>query len=400
MEVDRTTAERADRPLRDHARLRPRAASRHGRRARSPAASPTRSARRCYEEHAYGPDGSFLSGTLADYLVPDRDGGAGPDHPAPRDAVAVHAARRQGRRRGQLHVHAGLHRQRGGRRARACRCRPCRCCRRAWPSILHGPEPAPPQGRPAGAGRRSPASGSCSARGAPTVDGAAGTRCGQCCSIPTCWRRIVPGAHGVEKLSDTQFRAEVTLGIGPVKGRYRAEIALSDLDPPRAVTLSGSADGALGLRRAAPGGVHAGSRRRGRTVVAYATRRRSAARSPPSAGGCWTARRASSSASSSRRWRRRRAASGAARRCSPGCCALLRRRPHEAGAVRLRARREHARRRWRRCARRGGEARVLAGGQIAAADAEHAARAARPCSSTSCAWRRLATCRGWRRDAC
>jgi 2-furoyl-CoA dehydrogenase large subunit len=32
-----------------------------------------------------------------------------------------------------------------------------------------------------------------------------------------------------------------------VKGRYRAEVKLSDLDPPRAVTLAGSAEGGLGF---------------------------------------------------------------------------------------------------------------------------------------------------------
>jgi 2-furoyl-CoA dehydrogenase large subunit len=32
-----------------------------------------------------------------------------------------------------------------------------------------------------------------------------------------------------------------------VKGRYRADVRLSDLDPPHAVTLGGSADGALGF---------------------------------------------------------------------------------------------------------------------------------------------------------
>ena len=39
----------------------------------------------------------------------------------------------------------------------------------------------------------------------------------------------------------------MTLGIGPVKGRYRADVKLSDLDPPHAVTLGGSAEGALGF---------------------------------------------------------------------------------------------------------------------------------------------------------
>jgi 2-furoyl-CoA dehydrogenase large subunit len=58
---------------------------------------------------------------------------------------------------------------------------------------------------------------------------------------------IIPGAHAVEKISEREFRADVTIGVGPVKGRYRAEVKLSDLDPPRAVSLSGSAIGALGF---------------------------------------------------------------------------------------------------------------------------------------------------------
>ena len=63
---------------------------------------------------------------------------------------------------------------------------------------------------------------------------------------PATLKSIIPGCHSVEKLSDTHFRADVTLGVGPVSGRYRADIKLSDLDPPRAVTLTGVATGALG----------------------------------------------------------------------------------------------------------------------------------------------------------
>jgi 2-furoyl-CoA dehydrogenase large subunit len=64
---------------------------------------------------------------------------------------------------------------------------------------------------------------------------------------PNTLQAVIPGCHRVEKVSDTQFRAEVTVGIGPVKGRYRAEIRLSDLDPPHAVTLGSSAEGSLGF---------------------------------------------------------------------------------------------------------------------------------------------------------
>jgi 2-furoyl-CoA dehydrogenase large subunit len=58
---------------------------------------------------------------------------------------------------------------------------------------------------------------------------------------------VIPGCHSVQKISDTHFRADVTIGIGPVKGRYRADVKLRDLDPPHAVTLGGSAEGALGF---------------------------------------------------------------------------------------------------------------------------------------------------------
>ena len=64
---------------------------------------------------------------------------------------------------------------------------------------------------------------------------------------PDTLKAVIPGCHHVERIDDARFRADVTIGIGPVKGRYRAEVTLSDLDPPRAVTLGGRAEGALGF---------------------------------------------------------------------------------------------------------------------------------------------------------
>ena len=107
----------ADRQIRHHARLRHRAASRHGggpdhrrlrARARRRALRGVRllGRRRVPVRHV-----RRLSGA-------DHHRSAGAGHPACRDALAVHAARRQGRRRRQLHEHAGLHRQCGRRRAR------------------------------------------------------------------------------------------------------------------------------------------------------------------------------------------------------------------------------------------------------------------------------------------
>jgi 2-furoyl-CoA dehydrogenase large subunit len=57
---------------------------------------------------------------------------------------------------------------------------------------------------------------------------------------------ILPGCHNVEQVAPTHFRADVSLGVGPVIGRYRAEVRLSDLVAPTSATLAGKASGALG----------------------------------------------------------------------------------------------------------------------------------------------------------
>src|SRR5262249_40524311 len=57
---------------------------------------------------------------------------------------------------------------------------------------------------------------------------------------------IIPGCHKVEQVSPPHFRADVTLGVGPAVGRYRADVRLTDLVSPTSATLAGKASGALG----------------------------------------------------------------------------------------------------------------------------------------------------------
>ena len=71
-----------------------------------------------YEEFVTNEEGAFLTGTFADYLVPTVSEIPPVEMLHIEIAVAVHAARRQGPGRGQLHERAGLHRQRHRRRAR------------------------------------------------------------------------------------------------------------------------------------------------------------------------------------------------------------------------------------------------------------------------------------------
>jgi 2-furoyl-CoA dehydrogenase large subunit len=63
---------------------------------------------------------------------------------------------------------------------------------------------------------------------------------------PAVLKKIVPGCHELTATAENHYRADVTLGVGVVKARLRAEVALSELDPPHSLRLSGAGSGALG----------------------------------------------------------------------------------------------------------------------------------------------------------
>jgi carbon monoxide dehydrogenase subunit G len=67
-------------------------------------------------------------------------------------------------------------------------------------------------------------------------------------------RQCIPGCDMIEKTSDTQMNAKVTLRIGPVKASFTGSITLSDLDPPNGYTISGEGSG--GMAGFAKGGAH------------------------------------------------------------------------------------------------------------------------------------------------
>ena len=58
-------------------------------------------------------------------------------------------------------------------------------------------------------------------------------------------RQCIPGCESIEKLSDTQMTAKVTLKIGPVKASFTGTVTLSDLDPPNGYTISGEGSGGI-----------------------------------------------------------------------------------------------------------------------------------------------------------
>jgi hypothetical protein len=65
-------------------------------------------------------------------------------------------------------------------------------------------------------------------------------------------KQCIPGCESIERLSDTELQAKVTLKIGPVKASFNGKVFLSDLDPPNGYTISG--EGAGGVAGHAKGG--------------------------------------------------------------------------------------------------------------------------------------------------
>lgn len=59
-------------------------------------------------------------------------------------------------------------------------------------------------------------------------------------------KTVIPGCHTVSVVEPFKYRAEVTLGVGPIKGRFVADVQLSDLQEYRFARLSGGMSGPLG----------------------------------------------------------------------------------------------------------------------------------------------------------
>ncbi|MCF8477582.1 MAG: molybdopterin-dependent oxidoreductase, partial [Pseudolabrys sp.] len=195
-----------------------------------------------YEEYAYGPDGSFLTGTFADYLVPTTMEIPTPvilhfESPSPFTPLGAKGVG-EGNCMSTPVCLANAAADALGVSEINLPLTPAKLA-----AHIHPAERAPTvaQRKPvkAGKGRALQGSGTAQATAAPAD-------VWRMLLDPKTLEAIIPGCHSVEKLSDTHFRADVTLGVGPVTGRYRADIKLSDLDAPKAVTLAGTVTGALG----------------------------------------------------------------------------------------------------------------------------------------------------------
>ena len=198
-----------------------------------------------YEEYAYAEDGSFLTGTFADYLLPTTAEVPNPiilhmETPSPFTPLGAKGVG-EGNCMSTPVCIANAVADAIGAKDLVLPLVPAKLA-----ELVRGAEAAPPSRQTGEVKEKRAGERKLSGQGEAVV-AAEAQRIFDMLLDPDTLAAVIPGCHGVEKISDNHFRADVTLGIGPVKGRYRAEVKLSDLDPPKAVTLAGHAEGALGF---------------------------------------------------------------------------------------------------------------------------------------------------------
>jgi len=201
------------------------------------------------EEFRYGADGSFQSGTFADYLVPTSCEVPDPvivhlETPSPFTPLGAKGLG-EGNNMSTPVVIAN---------AFADALRPLHDIADVrlplTPSrvlaVIGEAEPAPPEGL---ARRAEPTrvAGGLALQASGSVDIAAPPQKVFAVLLdPVALARVIPGCHALQPDGEHRYRADVTVGVGLVKARYEARIELSEIDAPRSLRLAGSGQSSLG----------------------------------------------------------------------------------------------------------------------------------------------------------
>lgn len=205
-----------------------------------------------YEEYAYGDDGRFLSGTFADYLVPTACEVPVPvilhrESPSPVTPLGAKGVGEGNCMSTPVCLANAVADALGGP-VPSLPITPAKLA-----ALIHPPEPPRPASAAGAMEIPPPAAGKAAAKGGRGLTGE-GSR-----EVPATPEQVwailldpkelaalLPGCEALDLVGPNAYRAEVVVGIGPVRGRYTAQVALSDLDPPKALTLTGSGTSALG----------------------------------------------------------------------------------------------------------------------------------------------------------
>ncbi len=197
-----------------------------------------------YEEFVYDDSGSFLSGTLADYLIPTACE-VPPveilhmESPSPFTPLGAKGLAEGNCMSTPVCIANAI------ADALSLKDVPLPATPSRLNSIVAGVEPAAParsvgaRGAPPTAGRALSGEGSFEVAAPPAAVWRA-------LLDPQMLQTVIPGAHVVEVVDKHHYRAEVSLGVGPVKGRFMVNVRLSELESERFAHLSGGMTGPLG----------------------------------------------------------------------------------------------------------------------------------------------------------
>jgi 2-furoyl-CoA dehydrogenase large subunit len=217
------------------------------------------------EELRYGPDGSFLSGTLADYLLPTACEVPDPvivhmETPSPFTPLGAKGLGEGNNMSTPVCIaNAFADALRPVREVVDIRLplTPTRVL--AW---LDTPDPAPREGAAphrAGVAASASAGADLAPRELPALPGGVALSARGKLDIaappeavfavlldPQALALVIPGCHALQATGKYAWQADVTVGVGLVKARYAAQIRLHDVDPPHALRLAGQGTSALG----------------------------------------------------------------------------------------------------------------------------------------------------------
>jgi 2-furoyl-CoA dehydrogenase large subunit len=190
------------------------------------------------EEFRYGADGSFLSGTFADYLLPTTCEVPEPvivhqETPSPFTPLGAKGLG-EGNNMSTPVCIANAVADALGADDIELPLTPSKVI-----ALIGIDDPAPSDGV---AARKPPARGAgktLSAQGEVRLK-APPQRVYAVLMDPEALSRVIPGCNALTPMGANRYRADVTIGVGMVKARYAAEVALTDLDPPRSLRLSGT----------------------------------------------------------------------------------------------------------------------------------------------------------------
>jgi 2-furoyl-CoA dehydrogenase large subunit len=196
------------------------------------------------EEFAYGADGSFLSGTFADYLVPSAAEVPEPlilhrETPSPVTPLGAKGVG-EGNCMSTPVCLANAVADALGTAEISLPMTPAKLA-----ALIEPAEPPPRQAPPLSAAANGRGIGG---SGAITVP-AAPEDLWRALLDPATLRELLPGCEALEQSGADTYRARLAIGVGPVRGRYEARLRLFDLAPPNALRLAGEGLGALGSAR-------------------------------------------------------------------------------------------------------------------------------------------------------